>query len=171
QGEELGLPEHTSLDDELRQDPTYRRTEGKELGRDGCRIPLPWAADEPAMGFSPTGATWLPQPPEYAPLALDRQRGVAGSTYELYRAALRLRREHGLGTGGFAWVAGPGDASATGGAYPPEVLAFSVRDVVVVANLGTTPVPAPTGLRVLLASTDVPDESQVPGESTVWFTR
>ena len=85
---------------------------------------------------------------------------------------LRLRREHGLGTGGFAWVAGPADASAaSGGAYPPEVLAFSVRDVVVVANLGTTPVPAPAGARVLLASTDVTDGSQVPAESTVWFTR
>ena len=172
QGEELGLPEHTSLDDELRQDPTYRRTEGKELGRDGCRIPLPWAADEPAMGFSPTGATWLPQPPEFGELALDRQRGVPGSTYELYREALRVRREHGLGTGGLTWLAGPAeDASQAGVTYGVDVLAFAVRDVLVVANLGTAPVPAPEGTRVLLASTDVSDESTVPGESTVWFTR
>ncbi len=174
QGEELGLPEHTSLDDELRQDPTFRRTQGEELGRDGCRIPLPWAAAEPAMGFSPTGATWLPQPPEFGPLALDRQRGVPGSTYELYRSALRLRREHSLGTGGFAWVTDPdepADPSPAGHGYPTDVLAFSVRDVVVVANLGTTPVPAPVGAHVLLASTDMPDESQVPAESTVWFTR
>ena len=55
--------------------------------------------------------------------------------------------------------------------YGVDVLAFAVRDVVVVANLGTAPVPAPEGTRVLLASTDVSDESTVPGESTVWFTR
>jgi len=172
QGEELGLPEHTSLDDEFRQDPTYRRTQGEELGRDGCRVPLPWAADEPAMGFSPTGATWLPQPPEFGELALDRQRGVPGSTYELYREALRVRREHGLGTGGLTWLAGPAeDASQAGVTYGVDVLAFAVRDVLVVANLGTAPVPAPEGTRVLLASTDVSDESTVPGESTVWFTR
>ena len=161
QGEELGLPEHTSLDDELRQDPTYRRTQGEELGRDGCRIPLPWAADEPAFGFSPTGATWLPQPAEFAPLALDRQRDVPGSTYELYREALGLRREHALGTGGLAWLDG----------YPDEVVAFTDRDVLVVANLGAAPVAAPAGARVLLASTDVPDESTVPPDTTVWFAR
>jgi alpha-glucosidase len=175
QGEELGLPEHTSLDDELRQDPTYRRTQGEELGRDGCRIPLPWAADEPGMGFSPTGATWLPQPPEFGPLALDRQRGVPGSTYELYRAALRLRRDHDLGTGGLAWLAGPtdpeGPSPAANVTYPADVLAFAVRDVLVVANFGTRPVPAPEDVSVLLASTDVADASEVPAESTVWFTR
>ena len=159
QGEELGLPEHTSLDDELRQDPTFRRTAGEELGRDGCRIPLPWAAGEPAFGFSPTGATWLPQPPEFAPLALDRQRGVPGSTYELYRAVLRLRREHALGSGDLTWITG----------YPDDVLAFTVRGLLVVANLGGTPVPAPAGARVLLASADVSDERVVPAESTVWF--
>ena len=40
QGEELGLPEHTTLPDEVRQDPTYARTGGVELGRDGCRVPM-----------------------------------------------------------------------------------------------------------------------------------
>ena len=43
QGEELGLPDHTSLDDDLRQDPAFFRTGGAERGRDGCRVPLPWA--------------------------------------------------------------------------------------------------------------------------------
>jgi alpha-glucosidase len=167
QGEELGLPDHTTLPDELRQDPTFARTHGEELGRDGCRVPLPWSSDEPGFGFSPTGATWLPQPPEWAALALDRQRGAAGSTYELFRAALRLRREHALGTGGLRWLTGPGDA----GGYGDDVLAFANRDVVVVANLGATPVPAPAGARLLLASTDVPDEAVVPPDATAWFAR
>ena len=171
QGEELGLPDHTSLDDELRQDPTFARSQGEELGRDGCRIPLPWESGAPGLGFSPTGATWLPQPPEFARLALDRQRGVPGSTYELYRHALRLRREHALGTGGLTWLAG----------YPDTTLAFANRDLLVVANLGTEPVAAPVHARVILASTDVsnessvfdeitvPDGTTVPPDTTIWF--
>jgi len=160
QGEELGLPEHTALPDEVRQDPTFRRTRGAALGRDGCRVPIPWSSDEPAFGFSPSGATWLPQPPEWAALAADAQRGVAGSTYELYRDALRLRRAHALGSGGLAWLDG----------HPDDVLAFANRDVLVVANLGRAPVPAPAGARVLLTSTAVPDQSAVPPDTTVWFT-
>ena len=43
QGEELGLPEVADIPDEARQDPTFRRTGGRILGRDGCRVPLPWS--------------------------------------------------------------------------------------------------------------------------------
>src|SRR5665647_800119 len=50
QGEELGLPEHTTLDDDLRQDPTWSRSAHTERGRDGCRVPLPWAKDEAGCG-------------------------------------------------------------------------------------------------------------------------
>ena len=53
QGEELGLPDHTSLDDDLRQDPTWWRSEYTEAGRDGCRVPLPWEADAPGSGLRP----------------------------------------------------------------------------------------------------------------------
>ena len=34
-GEELGLPDHTALPDEVRQDPAFHRTAGEEIGRDG----------------------------------------------------------------------------------------------------------------------------------------
>ena len=44
QGEELGLPEHTTLEGKYRQDPTFARTGGARVGRDGCRVPLPWEA-------------------------------------------------------------------------------------------------------------------------------
>jgi len=161
QGEELGLPEHTALDDDLRQDPAFFRTAGVELGRDGCRVPLPWAADEPGFGFSPTGATWLPQPASWGAYALDAQRGVAGSTYETYRTALALRRAERLGSGDLVWRE-LGD----------DVLAFTNRDVLVVANLGTTPVALPAGTSVLLASGALPQASDgaplVPADTTVW---
>ena len=52
QGEELGLPEHTTLPDDARQDPTFFRTNGAEIGRDGCRVPLPWKSTAPGFGFA-----------------------------------------------------------------------------------------------------------------------
>jgi alpha-glucosidase len=80
QGEELGLPEVFELPPEARQDPAFFRTGGAELGRDGCRVPLPWRADAPAFGFSQSGAAWLPQPavrPDTA-VWLAPATGVAG---------------------------------------------------------------------------------------------
>ncbi|MDO5720980.1 MAG: glycoside hydrolase family 13 protein [Actinomycetaceae bacterium] len=99
QGEELGLPEHTTLEDKWRQDPAFFRTKGAEAGRDGCRIPLPWAHDAAGCGFSPTGETWLPQPPGWAELAADLQSADTGSTLNFYRRALALRRDWELGQG------------------------------------------------------------------------
>jgi alpha-glucosidase len=107
QGEELGLPEHTRLPGEVRQDPTYLRTHHAKLGRDGCRIPMPWTAEGPSFGFGPSGDTWLPQPPVYGELAVDQQDGVPGSTLELYRTLLRLRRERDLAAGSIAQVEAP----------------------------------------------------------------
>lgn len=159
QGEELGLPEHTALDDDLRQDPAFFRTGGGERGRDGCRVPLPWEGDAPGLGFSPTGATWLPQPAEWAELAADRQRRTEGSTYELYRAALRTRRAEDLGAGGLEWLEGHGSE---------HVLAFRNRDVVVVANLDDEDVALPADAQVLLASGPL-DGGLLPPGTTVWL--
>ncbi|MCU1551151.1 MAG: hypothetical protein JWR36_1711, partial [Glaciihabitans sp.] len=88
EGEELGLPEHTTLPDETRQDPAFARTGGDEAGRDGCRVPIPWQSDKPGFGFGPTGKTWLPQPEIFGELAVDRQDGVLDSTLEFYRSAI-----------------------------------------------------------------------------------
>ncbi|WP_425560117.1 glycoside hydrolase family 13 protein, partial [Kineococcus glutinatus] len=128
QGEELGLPEHTTLPAGVRQDPSFHRTSGRVVGRDGCRVPLPWRAGAPAFGFSPTGASWLPQPPAFGPLAADAQVGVEGSTFELYRAALRLRREHGLGRAALRWL--PVER------HGADVVALAVGGVSVLLNLG-----------------------------------
>src|SRR4029453_9281174 len=65
QGEELGLPESTDMPARFRQDPTFLRTNGKEIGRDGCRVPMPWVKDAPSFGFGPSDQTWLPQPPPH----------------------------------------------------------------------------------------------------------
>ena len=155
QGEELGLPEHTTVPDDLRQDPIWFRSERDQVGRDGCRIPMPWIGDAPGAGFSPTGRTWLPQPDSYASLAADRQIGVPGSTWSMYHDALRLRRELGLGEGELTWVEAD-----------EHVVAFDNGEVRVLVNVAGAPVPLPDG-KVLLASTELSGE--LPTDAAVWL--
>ena len=161
QGEELGLPEHTTLPDSARQDPAWFRHDGEVAGRDGCRVPIPWVADAPSYGFGPSDKSWLPQPASFACYAADVQEGVPGSTLELYRTGLRLRRDLGLGLGTLAWD----------DAFGPDVLAFRVAagevQVLVVSNLGPDPVALPGG-EVLLASTPV-DDGLLPTDATAWL--
>ncbi len=158
QGEELGLPEHTTLDDRLRQDPTWGRSGHTEPGRDGCRVPLPWESDAPGLGFSPTGATWLPQPDSFTALARDRQVGEPASTLTMYRTALRLRRDHGLGAGSLEWSPDRADG----------ILRFSNGEVTVLANMSGAPTPLPRG-EVLLASVALPGDGTLPPDVTVWM--
>ncbi|PUB27089.1 alpha-glucosidase [Promicromonospora sp. AC04] len=164
QGEELGLPDHTTLPDDVREDPSFFRTGGAEPGRDGCRVPLPWVGGAPGNGFGATGKTWLPQPDVYAELAADKQYGVEGSTYEMYRTALELRRAEKIGAGVLSWVDALTDS--------PDVVAFRVAGVVVLANLGAAPLPLPAGTDVLVASGDLAtsaDAVAVPADTTVWL--
>ncbi|GAB3152255.1 glycoside hydrolase family 13 protein [Micromonospora sonneratiae] len=158
QGEELGLPEHMALPDEVRQDPTWFRSGGTMRGRDGCRVPIPWQADAPSYGFGPADASWLPQPASWAEYAVDRQRGVPGSTYETYRTALRLRRELALGAGTLRWLESP-----------DEVLAFRNGRLRVLTNFGDAPVPLPEGAELLHASAPLDTDGSVPTDVTVWL--
>ena len=156
QGEELGLPEDTEMPDRYRQDPAWERSGHAERGRDGCRVPIPWEADAPSYGFGPSDASWLPQPAVWAEYALDRQRGVAGSTYELYRAALRLRREHHVGSD-LTWLD-----------TPAGVLAFRAGELLVLTNFADRPAELPVGSRVLLSSEPLDHDGRVPTDVTVW---
>ncbi|HWG64673.1 MAG TPA: alpha-amylase family glycosyl hydrolase, partial [Streptosporangiaceae bacterium] len=161
QGEELGLWEVTDISDDLRQDPIWYRSGGTDPGRDGCRVPLPWAGLEPPFGFSPPAAAaqpWLPQPKEWRDLTVDVETGDPHSMLELYRSALRIRRsEPALGDGPMNWLAAPAG-----------VLAFSrgtgVRCVV---NLSAGPIDLPSDAAVLLASGPLGDGRLAP-DSAVW---
>jgi alpha-glucosidase len=165
QGEELGLPDSTDMPDDVRQDPTWPRSGHTERGRDGCRVPMPWEGDRPSYGFGPSDRTWLPQPPSYAALAVDRQVGTPGTTLELYRALLAARREHGLGAGSLSWLGG----------YPEEVVAcvnepVAGERVLVIANLGAKPVAVPAGARILVSSGPLTSQGLVPTDTTVWLS-
>ncbi|MFF7759550.1 glycoside hydrolase family 13 protein [Streptomyces griseorubiginosus] len=156
QGEELGLPEVADLPFEVLQDPIWEQTGRVRKGRDGCRVPLPWTTTGPSYGFGAGGA-WLPQPEWFAEYAVEAQDGTEGSTLELYRTALRLRRKLLQGED-LTW-------SDTA---PAGVLDFVRHEGWrCVTNLSETAVPLPEG-EVLLVSG--PSANGLLGpDTTVWL--
>jgi len=163
QGEELGLPEVVDLPEEVLADPIWERSGHRVRGRDGCRVPLPWEPAGPSLGFG-SAEPWLPQPADWADLSVQAQQGVDGSTLELYRSALRLRREL-LGRGGLEWLDSPAGS-----------LVFRRRtpagEVLCAVNLGTEAIDLPTYDRVLLSSVPLEGDHphQLPGDGAVWLT-
>jgi alpha-glucosidase len=160
QGEELGLPEHTTLEGKYRQDPTYFRTKGERVGRDGCRVPIPWEANSPGFGFGPSGDPWLPQPASYRVFARDLQRGVPGSTLELYRRLLKLRKELGLGLGRLEWA--PEHAGENS-------LAYLNSGVLVVSNFDGVPIALPAGELLVTTQHDLTVEGVLEHDQTAWI--
>jgi alpha-glucosidase len=145
QGDELGLPEVLDLPPEVCLDP--QRLRDPDSGRDGCRVPLPWTRRDPEAGWA---NPWLPIPAEWAELSVEAQEGAPGSTLELYRTALRLRRSF--------------DGDLTWHDSPEGTLVFSRGDLVCAVNLTGTPVDFGLDGEVLLASNE-------PGaaDSAVWL--
>ncbi|MEV0808378.1 glycoside hydrolase family 13 protein [Micromonospora sp. NPDC050200] len=159
QGEELGLWEVEDIRPELRQDPMWERS---GHGRDGCRVPLPWAGDAPPFGFSPDAASrapWLPQPADWKDRTVRAQTDDPHSMLELYRSAIGVRRtEPDLGDGTLRWLPAP-----------DGVLAFARGPgFACLVNLGATPVPLPPHEARLLASGPL-DGDLLPPDTAVWL--
>ncbi len=150
QGQELGL-EEVELPDDARQDPIFFRTGGERLGRDGCRVPLPWQDGPPGFGFK-SGKSWLPMPESWRALTVAAQTGDRRSNLELYRAALALRpraeplewRESGEG-----------------------ILDFTRGNFRCIVNVNADDVPLP-GVGLLLAS-DPDLDGMLPPDTSVWL--
>jgi alpha-glucosidase len=162
QGEELGLYEVEDIPDALRADPMFHQGDGANLGRDGCRVPLPWSGDVAPFGFSPDGATdppWLPQPADWRGYTVESERADPGSMLHLYRRALSLRRnESSLGDGTLEW-------QPSG----PDVLSFRRGNgFTCVVNLSGAPVPLPAHRAVILASAPLGD-GLLPPDSAAWL--
>ncbi|MFI9611245.1 alpha-amylase family glycosyl hydrolase [Streptomyces sp. NPDC052023] len=159
QGEELGLPEVADLPAAVLQDPIWEQTGHARKGRDGCRVPLPWTRTGPSYGFGAGGA-WLPQPATFALYAVEAQDGVEGSTLELYRAALRLRRK-----------LLQGESLTWSDDTPPGVLHFTRSDGWrCLANLSGRPAPLPPG-EPLLSSAPLEPDGRLGPDTTVWLGR
>jgi alpha-glucosidase len=154
-GDELGLP-NVELPDAALQDPTWERSGHTDRGRDGERVPMPWAGEEPPFGFSTNERTWLPIPSTWADLTVAAQEADPASTLWLYRRALELRRTRSeFASEAFEWI----DA-------PDGCLAFRRDGIVVVLNASDAPVPMPAG-ELLLASGPV--GAELPAATAVWL--
>ena len=157
QGEELGLQEVGQIPDADRQDPAFFRNRDVEVGRDGCRVPLPWTREGSSFGFG-GGGSHLPQPEWFADYAVEVESADPASTLNLYRRALALRHELECEEK-LDWF----EVSET-------VLGFARPDGwCAVANFGTAPVALPEG-EVLISSGELAD-GLLPGETTVWLRR
>jgi len=154
QGEELGLHEVGDIPDDQRQDPTWERSSHAEKGRDGCRVPLPWASGGPSYGFGDGGAH-LPQPDWFRGVSVEAEEADPGSTLQLYRTALRLRRRL------------QGAEELTWGQQEADVVRFSrPGGWHSVTNMGTASVDLPDG-EVVLTSGPLED-GRLPADTTAW---
>ncbi|MCQ9165276.1 glycoside hydrolase family 13 protein [Arthrobacter sp. STN4] len=160
QGEELGLQEVADIPAGQRQDPSFFRNPGVDMGRDGCRVPLPWTRAGASFGFG-TGDAHLPQPAWFAESSVEAEDGVADSTLSMYRAALALRSRLQAAES-LEWL-------ETG---REDVLAFRrPNGWTSITNFGTDPFTLPAG-EVLLASAGLLPGSlpgSLPGAATAWL--
>lgn len=174
QGEEFGLPEVEDIPVEQLDDPTWELSGHTKRGRDGCRVPLPWAADEPSFGFSvdarSAGAAlgspaWLPQPEVFARHAADVQESDPDSVLHLYRDALALRRAHpALGGGTLTWLDSPEGTLALARTSNEGESGFTA-----LVNVSSSPVSLPEDAEVLLTSGPLTARDEVPADTTVWL--
>jgi alpha-glucosidase len=166
QGEELGLEEYLDLPNNFRQDPIYFRTEGRQIGRDGCRIPMPWTtaianSDKTSLGFSPTGvAPWLPQPEGWSQKSVQAQETDPGSVLHAYRTILRARKEL---SGPLSWI-GNNDGA---------LVSFERGNTLVTLNPTSSTIEVSAevgqGRHSILWSGAAPSAYQVPADSCVWW--
>ncbi|MBN9735550.1 MULTISPECIES: glycoside hydrolase family 13 protein [unclassified Pseudonocardia] len=163
QGEEFGLPEVEDIPVEKLDDPTWVLSGHTKRGRDGCRVPLPWAAGEPWFGFG--GPAWLPQPDVFARHAADVQEADPDSVLHLYRDALAIRRAHpALGGGSLTWQDSPEGTLALSRTSDEGDGGFTA-----LVNVSSAPVSLPEDAEVMLASGPLTPRGEVPADTTVWL--
>jgi alpha-glucosidase len=158
QGEELGL-EQVDVAPQARQDPSWFRT--GRVGRDGCRVPLPWSGTSAPFGFGPgRGQPWLPMPPEWSELTVERQQADQSSTLSFFRRMLALRREVTADLGEHVDLV---DSA-------PGTFAFRRDGLVCVVNCGSRArrLPAEAG-EPLLSSGPDPVDGRIEPDTAAWF--
>jgi alpha-glucosidase len=160
-GQELGLPD-AEIADKDRQDPAFFRTQGLQKGRDGARVPMPWSGDQTPFNFS-SGSPWLPIPQEWRELSVSAQESDAASTLNLYRSALKIRRDKLVGTGEIEWV----DRGETG------LISFARGEFAIYLNTSSTTIKIPSvGALVLGSDAAVTFENgslTLPAASAAWL--
>ena len=108
QGEELGLPQ-PYLDFDENTDPFDRLYWPDAPGREGPRVPIPWAEGYVGFGFS-SGKPWLPMRWDGG-MSVLTQEADPESVLSYWRRLIAVRTQHGIGT-----------ADVTGASAEGEVL-------------------------------------------------
>ena len=153
EGEELGL-EQVDVAPEDRQDPSWFRT--GEVGRDGCRVPIPWSGDAAPFGFGPgDDQPWIPQPASWSALTVEAQDDDPDSTLTFYRAVLAARRRLDV-------------TRTVECAVEGDVLVVRRGSLLALLNCGATPVDLPAG-EVLARSTASGHSGSLAADSAVWI--
>ncbi len=88
-GEEIGMRDISVTRTEI-QDPVGKRYWPFVMGRDGCRSPMQWSAEENA-GFT-TGKPWLKVHPNHVARNVAAQQKDPASLFHFYKALLALRK-------------------------------------------------------------------------------
>jgi alpha-glucosidase len=88
-GDEIGMDEVMVPRNRVR-DPLGMNIPVGALGRDGCRTPMQWEANDHA-GFSEV-EPWLPVSDDFLTRNVATQRADSGSIYNLHRGLIHLRR-------------------------------------------------------------------------------
>jgi alpha-glucosidase len=157
-GQELGLP-NVELPDEALRDPTWERSGHTVRGRDGCRIPIPWAGDTPPFGFSTSPDTWLPMPPEWAALTVEKQLNQTDSTLPFFRQALEIRSSRAEFSGTrVEWLPAPRGAL---------MFARGGHGLRCVLNAGKRPLSLPDGETILTSTPLV--NGKLPPNAAAWL--
>lgn len=156
QGEELGLPQGQVPYDKL-QDPEAIRFWPNNLGRDGCRTPIPWKIRAPYAGFSQV-EPWLPIDAQQQTMAVDVQEGDASSCLAWTKKCIHFRKEQpALRLGSIEFIETPEPILAFRRTYEGETL-------VCIFNLSGNKISNPlaiTGKEALFGSGDYSEDGKV----------
>lgn len=158
QGDELALPEVLDLPDGARQDPIWLRSGGSELGRDGCRVPMPWTAEPDTFGFTHAPAAWLPQPEAFGSLSVEVQEQEPWSALAVVRRAVGARKA--LFTGEeLTWLE-----------PDPDVLAFRRGRSICVLNTSGRELALPDDWGPVRVSSAPIDGRILPTDACAWLS-
>ena len=141
-----------------REDPTFFRTHGERVGRDGCRVPLPWTEWGTNFGWGAGAKPFLPMPERWGQYSVAKEEAEESSFLKFYRKAISIRKELRVEAGeAFSWITKDG-----------LVLHFARGDYRVVINFGQEPVDLPEG-KVLIRTDSVSDsKDQLGQDHAVW---
>lgn len=192
QGEELGLFEVPDIPWDRLEDPNAFRTSrnASDKGRDGCRVPMPWASGDDAQparwssnfaegspfGFSPATKSdgtpseqpHLPQPLWFKEFAADKESADPTSMLALYRTALRNRAALLTTTDdyvSFDWLDMGNDVIAY---TRPAMNNGSPATFASVTNFGQDPVALPAG-QTIMTSAELTGDGTLPQDATAWI--